>query len=81
MKRKFQMQKFNDEDVKFYGSSSLPEGFKLKTFHNTQSVYLFALLQNAKIKQPMLNQVLFTTMQLSLFRLDEVSTDIKYEFI
>ena len=59
LKRKFQLQKFNDENNKFLSSCSYPEGLKIKNFSQTQVVYLYSLLATFRIKQPMLKQVLF----------------------
>ncbi|CAL6046810.1 Conserved_hypothetical protein [Hexamita inflata] len=81
MKRKFQQQKFNDENNKFFGSSSLPEGFRIKDFCQSQVVYLYALAQQVKIKQPMLNQVLFAMMQLQICLSEHVTEEIKYDFL
>lgn len=58
--RRFMTQQFNDKDVKYFGSSDLPENLQVKEYNKSYAVYLYGLLQAKKIKQPMLNQVMFT---------------------
>lgn len=81
LKRKFQLQKFNDENNKFLSSCSYPDGLKIKDFRQTQVVYLYSLLAALKIKQPMLNQVLFVQLQTMLATHERVKVNEKIEFI
>lgn len=68
--RRFMTQQFNDKDVKYFGTSDLPENLTIKDFNRTASVYLYGLLQAKKIRQPMLNQVMFVIQQVHVFLLE-----------